>query len=148
MAEIRHFTDEEKAEYLNNPYTAKVTDCRVFFTLAFKQFVLKEIDKPGMTAEKVFAKAGYRKEIFTPNVRRYIIQMIRKEAASPEGLQEPPPAPKEKCVRKKHHETEFRELQERVSILEQQIEFLKKSRHLRETGKTASLPSTSSSNRH
>lgn len=133
MAEIRHFTPEEQAELLNNPYTARITECRVYFTLAFKQFVLNEIDKPNMTARKVFANAGYREELFTPNVRRYIIQSIRKEASSEKGLQEPKVAPKNN-VRKKHSETEFKELEQRVKVLEQQIEFLKKSQHLKKTG--------------
>lgn len=55
------------------------------------------------------------------------------EAETPEGLREPA-RPKKSSAKKKHSETEFRELEKRVQLLEQQIEFLKKSRHLQETG--------------
>ena len=124
------FTDEERAELLSNPYTARVTPYRVFFTLAFKQFVMDHIDLPDMTAAKVFRLAGYSDGLLSLRVRRYTVSMIRKEAASENGLQEPA-LPKTHRHREKHTETEFRELQERVVILEQQIDFLKKSQLLR-----------------
>lgn len=128
-----HFTDEERAELLSNPYTFCVSDCKVVFTLAFKQFVLREIDKPGMTSARVFQKAGYRRELFSDVQRRYTVRAIRLEAASEKGLQEPKPARKNTPA-KKHASTQIKELEERIMILEQQIDFLKKSRHLRETG--------------
>ena len=53
------FSKNDKAELLNNPYTFRVTDHRIYFTLAFKEFVMSEIDKPLMTSTKVFKKAGY-----------------------------------------------------------------------------------------
>lgn len=130
MAHIKHYTDEQKAELLSNPYTARVTDCTTVFSLAFKELVMSNIDKPGMTAAKVFELAGYSKSLFSPGIRRYVIQGIRKEAASPEGLREPT-THKESTPRKKHSETEFRELQERVTLLEQQVNFLKKSQFIK-----------------
>lgn len=130
MHTVHHFTEEERAELLSNPYTTRVTECKVVFNLAFKQFVMDHIDSPGMTAAKVFRLAGYSDGLFTPSVRRYVVQMIRKEAASEKGLQEPR-APKSVHHKKKRSETEFKELQERVTILEQQISFLKKSQLLK-----------------
>ena len=141
MSERRYYTDEQKAELLSNPYTARVSNCQVTFNLAFKQLVIDNIDKPGMTAAKVFDLAGYSKELFTPPVRRYIVNSIRKEAASPEGLMEAKPT-KQHLPRRKHTETEFKELQERVSILEQQINFLKKSQMLK--NKNRSKPPSNS----
>ena len=130
MATTHHFTNEERAALLSNPYTARITECKVTFTLAFKQLVMDNIDRPDMNARKVFRLAGYDDSLFTPNVRRYVVTAIRKEAASEKGLQEPHPL-KSCSHRKKHSETEFRELQERVSILEQQLSFLKKSQMLK-----------------
>ncbi|MBQ9611857.1 MAG: hypothetical protein IJV14_04635 [Lachnospiraceae bacterium] len=129
MSRRHHFTDDQKAELLSNPFTFRITDCTVVFTLAFKQFVISKTDIPGMTARKIFQLAGYSDGLFTPKVRRYIVSSIREEAASPEGLKEP--AAHKDPVKKKHSETEFKELQERVAILEQQVEFLKKTRLLR-----------------
>ncbi len=130
MRTIRRFTAEERAELLSNPYTARITECTVTFTLAFKQLVMDNIDLPGMTSRKVFRMAGYSDSLFTPDTRCYAIASIRKEAASEKGLQEPPP--RKSCDhKKKRSETELRELQERVTILEQQISFLKKSQLLK-----------------
>lgn len=131
---FRHrFTDEEKAELMSNPYTFRVTDFKVVFTLAFKQFVLDEIDKPGMTSAKVFRKAGYRTDLLSGPQRLYCVNKIRSEAASKEGLQEPKPIRRNHSV-KKQSSTRIRDLEERVLVLEQQVDFLKKSRHLRKTG--------------
>lgn len=125
MSEKHYFTEEQKSELLSNPYTARVSNCKVIFTLAFKQLVIDNIDKPGMTAAKVFDLAGYSENLFSPEVRRYVVKHIREEAASPDGLKEPKEI-RLSVPRKKHSETEFKELQERVSILEQQVNFLKK----------------------
>ena len=121
MSNRHYFTDEEKAELMSNPYTFRVTDTNVVFTLAFKQFVLDEIDKPGMSSAKVFRKAGYRIELFSEFMRQHCVRIIRSEAASKEGLKEP------KAVRKRHSvkkqtSTRIKELEERILILEQQIE--------------------------
>jgi len=45
MATIHHFSPEEQAELLNNPYTARVTECRVYFTLAFKKSLAEITNK-------------------------------------------------------------------------------------------------------
>ena len=133
MPQKHYFTEEEKAELLSNPYTSYLSACRVFYSHAFKQLVIDNINKKGMTSTKVFRLAGYRDDLFSHTYRKRIVKRIRMEAESPEGLQEPVP-PKKKPVKKKHIDTEFRELEKRVQILEQQLEFLKKSQHLQETG--------------
>lgn len=130
MANSRRFTEEEKIELLSNPYTARVSDSRVYFTLAFKKFVLESLGKPGMTHRKIFIEAGYRDGIFSRYTIKAYVNRFRAEAASPEGLKEPRPAKSTKH-RKKHTETEFKELTERVRLLEQQIEFLKKTQHIK-----------------
>lgn len=130
MAKQSHFTNEQKMELLCNPYTAGVSDCQVTFSLEFKEFVIENIDKEGMTAAKIFELTGYSKDLFKPNRKRAIVASIRREAASPEGIKEPK-VTKKKSTCKKRSETEFKELEERVSILEQQVNFLKKSQLLK-----------------
>lgn len=142
MSSTHHFTEEERAELLSNPYTARVTEYKAVFTLAFKQFVMEHIDLPGMTAAKVFRLAGYSDSLFTPKARRYTIRAIRTEAASEKGLQEPS-MPKPHHHRKNHSDAEFKELQERVSILEQQVNFLKKSQLLKMQDRAARPDNTS-----
>lgn len=144
MSSRHHYTEAEKAELLSNPYTFRVTDTSIRFTLAFKKFVLENIDKPGMTSVKVFEAAGYRKDIFTRDIRKSAIKRFRTEAASKEGLIEPKLPKKASSDSKKlHTESEYRKLEKRVTLLEQQLDFLKKSQMIRE-GKYH-LPSDNSS---
>lgn len=142
MADKKNFTEDEKKELLNNPYTFRVTDHRIYFTLAFKQYAMAEIDKPDMTSRKVFVNAGYSTDILSPRNMRYAIKQMRKEAASAEGLKEPS-LPKQPQPKKKDASKEVEELKKRVETLEQQIDFLKKTEHLRKTGQIP-LPRNSS----
>lgn len=130
MNPMHHYSDKEKAELLSNPYTCRVTDCKVVFNLEFKLLVINNIDKPGMTARKVFKLAGYRDELFSLKSMENTVKSIRKEASSAEGLKEPAPL-KKTPPKKKTAESEIKELQDRLILLEQQIEFLKKSQFLK-----------------
>lgn len=129
---MKRYTDEQKAELMSNPYTAQVTECTVKFTLAFKEYVIRELKK-GTSHKDIFKKAGYRIELFTRSQYQTQIRSIQLEAASKEGLKEPklPKKPQAKLEHKR-----VSELEKRVIYLEQAIDFLKKSRHLRETGET------------
>lgn len=136
------FSERDKTELLSNPYTFRVTDHRIYFTLAFKEFVMSEIYKPSMTSTKIFIKAGYDPDIVGKRTIGYAVAQIRKEASSEEGLKEPK-MPKEKQPKKKDSSAEIRKLEYRVKMLEQQIEFLKKTEHLKKTGRIP-LPRDSS----
>ena len=142
MANRHHFTDEERTELLSNPYTARITDCKVVFTLAFKQLVMENVNTPGMTSKKIFRLAGYGDSLFTKAVREYTITCIRREAASPQGLQEPR-QPKCDPTKNKLPKTELRELRERVLMLEQQVSFLKKSQMLKKQDRSGAPGNTS-----
>lgn len=127
----RHlYTEAELTEIRSNPFTFSASPGKVVFTLAFKKFVLQNVDKPRMTIKKVFAMAGYPEYLFSQVSRERMVARFRKEAASPQGLQEPV-APKTPSTSKKRTTTEVKELQERVTILEQQLNFLKKSQWLK-----------------
>ncbi|MFM1515328.1 hypothetical protein ABGF49_02820 [Helcococcus ovis] len=58
MSKRRYYTDEEKAELLSNPYTFRVTNITVKFTLDFKKFFIKELESAKLSYPKIFAKAG------------------------------------------------------------------------------------------
>ncbi|MFM1541113.1 HTH domain-containing protein [Helcococcus ovis] len=133
MSKRRYYTDEEKAELLSNPYTFRVTNITVKFTLDFKKFLIKEIELAKLSYPKIFAKAGYRKELFSYDQILNLVWKIKREADSEEGLQEPK-LPKRAPVKKKHQATEVKDLEKRILILEQQIEFLKKSQFVRKHG--------------
>lgn len=128
---MKHYTEEQQAELQSNPYTAYVTECTIKFTKAFKEFVLKELEK-GTKRKDIFKKAGYRIELFTLSQYASQIRSIRLEAASKEGLKETKLPAKES--RAKQDRKRIRELEERVIYLEQAVDFLKKTHHLKKTG--------------
>ena len=138
------FPPEVQAELLSNPYTFRVTESRIFFTLAFKQFFIEHLDKPGMTPRKIFELAGYNSHLFKRAFIHNYSENLRREAASPEGLKEPKMPRTNNNSKKAHLKTEVTELQKRVELLEQQLAFLKKSQYARETGRLP-LPSSSDS---
>ena len=131
MSNVHTFTPEEKIELLSNPYTVHVAENRVWFSLAFKELVISNIFKPGVTNLTVFRMAGYRDELFSKGRRYSIVKRIIQEASSEDGLKESTISQRQ---RKKNKEVgtsnkEMRELQERIETLEQELDFLKKIRH-------------------
>ncbi len=80
------FTEEQISILINNPYVAKVTPCSLTMSYEFKELFVSEMTKPGMTSRKIFALCGLTADIIGEARIRYIGRMIRKEAASPEGL--------------------------------------------------------------
>lgn len=131
MRNRRHYTQEEQAELLSNPNTFNVTECKVVFTLAFKKFVIAE-HKKGTPIKKIFEKAGYREDIFSTNAKNKAVQSILKEAGSEQGLKTPQLS--RSTVIKKHQATQISKLEKRIKILEQQLDFIKKTRYLAMTG--------------
>ena len=135
-----YFTPEQEAELRSNPYTAYVNNNKVKFTLALKKLVVENVNKPGMTTRKCFAMAGYNTDLFPYEFFHAKLNQIRREAASPGGLKEPViPKPKKP---KRHGEAEYKALEKRIEMLEQEMEFLKKSQFIKRTGK---MPPTSTS---
>ena len=133
MRNTRYFTPQEKIELEANPYTFRVTDTTIHYTLAFKKYVLANVNKPGMTVKKLFENAGYRTDLFTDNSMRKAIARFKREAESEGGLQEPT-LPKKTSKQKAGKDSQIKELEQRIVILEQQLDFLKKTRHLELTG--------------
>ena len=141
MSNRHYYTEEELIEIQNNPYTLYATSCKVVFNMAFKKYVVAESKKPGMTSRKIFIKAGYRDGLFTAQVMYKQVFKILEEARSNEGLKDPC-IPKYKTVPKKQTAARIAALETQVLKLQQQVDFLKKIRHLEETG---TLPPTDSS---
>ena len=83
----RYYTDNEKTEILANPYTFRMTDTQVFFTLEFKKFVVKE-KQNGLSNRKIFEKAGYDNDFFSVDVRDGVVKRILTEYNSEEGLRD------------------------------------------------------------
>lgn len=133
MRNTRYYTPQEKIELEANPYTFRVTDTRVYYTLAFKKYLLASVKKPGMTVKRVFENAGYRPGLITENAMHRTLARFRREAESEEGLQDPTPL-KKSSKSTDSKDSQIKDLEQRIVILEQQLDFLKKTRHLELTG--------------
>lgn len=127
------FTPDQKEALAANPYTHSVTDYRISFTLAFKEFLLRERDAHGTPWKEIFRKAGYDPDVLGEKRIEKIISKTRKEKASEKGLQEPVSRNKflEKDLEKMQLRTAVRDLQEEVIRLNQMVEFLKKTQQIR-----------------
>lgn len=127
------FTEEQIAELAANPYTLFVDRNMIRLTVEFKSYLLKEVEKPGVTLKKAFINAGYDPEVLGRGRMDRIIQNIRKEAKSPKGLHETGKTRTQlvkEDLTKKQMKTAIKELQEEVVRLQQQVEFLKKIHQL------------------
>jgi len=126
------FTPEQQAILAANPFTASVTEYQIRFTLAFKQFVLKERERFGTPRKEIFLKAGYDPEMLGKDRLNRIVDNIYREASSEQGLRETP-AKKltEKDLEHENMRKAIRQLQEEVVRLNQTVEFLKKTQQLR-----------------
>lgn len=127
------FTDEQISDLAANPNTLFVNRNMIRFTVEFKRYLLKEIEKPDITLKKAFINAGYDPDVLGEYRIRRTLEIIRKEAKSPKGLHETGKS-KSQLVKedltKKHMKTAIKELQEEVVRLQQQVEFLKKIHQL------------------
>lgn len=133
------FTQEQMERLKENVYTYCVTENRITFTVAFKEFFAQQAAIPGMTTKKIMRAAGYDPDFFSRTSLDGIRKRILHEAASPDGFKSPrglSSAEKTaqfaaKDLSKQRMNTSLKELQERVVHLEYQIEFLKKISHIR-----------------
>lgn len=126
------FTQTELQLLQQNPFTADVCPTHLYYTMAFKEYALKEAAK-GETSVHIFAKAGYDPEVLGKSRIYAAMKSFKAEAASPQGLHESRHSREAKLealaqedLAKAKTSKAIKKLQEQVMHLEQQIEFLKK----------------------
>ena len=136
MSTKRTFTVEEMNTLRANPYIVAVSPTKLTYSLAFKQKAVEQVKQQGMTAVKIFTQADLPVELLGKPRITAAMKAFKREAASPEGLHEPRGKSKEarmeafakEDLAKRQTKVAIRELQDKVVHLEQQIEFLKKTR--------------------
>lgn len=126
------FTQIEIELLMQNPFTANVCATHLYYTLAFKEYALKQASK-GETSVKIFSDAGYDPQLLGKSRIYAAMKSFKREAISPQGLHESRHSSEAKLeslakadLSKKKTEKAIKELQDRVIHLEQQIDFLKK----------------------
>lgn len=133
MSKRNPYTQEQIQILQQNKYTHSVTEHKLSFTLEFKQFFMDQVNQ-GKTAPTILREAGYDTSFFTRGTIDSIRKRILTEAASETGLQPPKglsteeriAAFEKKNLDKQRTETSIKEMQERIVLLEKQVEFLKK----------------------
>ena len=128
------YTDDQINEFRLNPYTYSVSHYQLVFTLEFKQFFYKQMQKPGMTTKKIMRAAGYDPSMFTKSKLDKVRRMVLQEARSETGFRPPRGASDAekaaafaaKDLSLQKTEVTLKEMQGRISMLEKELELLKK----------------------
>ena len=134
MSSIRKkFTPAEVEELRANPYTEKVTERQISFTLAFKEAFWR-LSVEGCTGNMALRKLGYDPEILGFERVHNITKRIRSAARTPEGIRGAKKSrmriskeqfSQAELERMSRRESE-RRLQNEIVYLQQQMAFLKK----------------------
>ena len=128
MPRKKPLTEQELAMLKANPYTAIVSPAgKIRFTVAFKEFAYQQY-LSGVKPSKIFEIAGYKGVIPACNMSKHI-ERIRKEAESEEGFKDPfkgKQSFKDKQFEKMKYEKAIKEMQDHITYLEQELDFLKK----------------------
>ena len=90
MGTRKKFSAAEQELLRANPYTEKVTEHQISFTLAFKEAFWR-LSVEGCTGNMALRKLGYDPELLGFERIHNITKRIRRAGKSPEGIQ---PAPK------------------------------------------------------
>lgn len=139
MSTKKKFTPEEVEELRANPYTEKVSEEQISFTLAFKEAFWR-LSVEGCTGNMAFRKLGYDPEILGFERVNNITKRIRYAAHTPEGIQGNKKSQmriSKECFshaeleKMSRRESEQR-LQNEIVYLQQQMAFLKKLMRLPE----------------
>ena len=126
------YTQVQIAILASNPYTRADSPYRISFTVEFKRYMLEERERTGKPWKEIVRQAGYDPEIFGKSRLDKLIGSIRKQAASPEGLRAPAGKPKKAPSGNETLRKTVKELKEEVEILNQKVEFLKKTVAIRQ----------------
>ena len=87
MGTRKKFSAAEQELLRANPYTEKVTENQISFTLAFKEAFWR-LSVEGCTGNMALRKLGYDPELLGFERVHNITKRIRREARSPEGFHE------------------------------------------------------------
>ena len=133
MSTRKKFTPAEVEQLRANPYTEKVTEIQISFTLAFKEAFWR-LSVEGCTGNMALRKLGYDPEILGFERVHNITKRIRSAARAPEGIRGAKKS-RMRISREQFSQAELekmsrreseRRLQNEIVYLQQQMAFLKK----------------------
>lgn len=124
---MRKYTQKQIKELKSNPYTLKVDDQRIFFTIEFKKAFWTKY-QAGMSPRIIFKELNYSLDNFGQKQIDSIVQRIKKEALAGEFTEG-----YSRCNRMKINEPSsditpqnIKQMQNELLYLRQEVDFLKK----------------------
>ena len=121
------YTQKQIKELKSNPYTLKVDDQRIFFTIEFKKAFWTKY-QAGMSPRAIFKELNYSLDNFGQKQIDSIVQRIKKEALAGEFTEG-----YSRCNRMKIKEPSsditpqnIKQMQNELLYLRQEVDFLKK----------------------
>ena len=124
---MRKYTQKQIKELKSNPYTLKVDDQRIFFTIEFKKAFWTKY-QAGMSPRAIFKELNYSLDNFGQKQIDSIVQRIKKEALAGEFTEG-----YSRCNRMKIKEPSsditpqnIKQMQNELLYLRQEVDFLKK----------------------
>ena len=130
---MRKYTAKEKRQLESNPYTYKVTDHRLMFTVEFKKDFWRKYEA-GETPRSILTELGYDTDMFGQKQIDSMVQSMKKQAAS--GMFREGAARDHRAGRGKKPDTaediamteeNFSRLWHELQYLREEVELLKKS---------------------
>lgn len=131
--ERKNFSAEEIKNLQLNPYVKKVSEKSITYTEEFREFFVNEYQK-GMPPSQILKAAGFNTVVLGNKRIKSLSQRVRKMKERLEGLTDTrkyntgKPSTKDLT-----QEEEIKRLKNKIQYLEQENEFLKKTRFLDRT---------------
>lgn len=127
---MKEYTPKQVKELKSNPYTFKVTQNKLYFTIKFKEDFWISY-QAGNAPRKILTDFGYNLEYFGQKQIDSIVQRVKKEALSGNGFTEGENrqrrVPMNATLEEELSSPQFIErMQNELLYLRQEVEFLKK----------------------
>lgn len=124
---MKKYTQKQIKELKLNPYTLKVNDKRIFFTIEFKKLFWTRY-QAGMSPRSIFKELNYNLDYFSQKQLDSIVQRIKKEALAGEFTEGYSRTNRIKIKEPSGDITpqNIKQMQNELLYLRQEVDFLKK----------------------
>lgn len=124
---MKKYTQKQIKELKSNPYTLKIDDKRIFFTIEFKKTFWTKY-QVGMSPRAIFKELNYNLDYFGQKQIDSIVQRVKKEALEGEFTEG---YTRSNRMKIKESDTEItpqnlKQMQNELLYLRQEVDFLKK----------------------
>lgn len=126
---MKEYTPKQIKQLQANPYTLKVTNTKLYFTIKFKEdFWIRY--QAGDAPRKILTDFGYDTSLLGQKQIDSLVQRIKKQALSGEGFREginrDRRLPKKDLLIEETDKSSIEQMQHELLYLRQEVEFIKK----------------------